>query len=151
MEQPTALTLGRRCICTCMMFGDLLMCSALTYSFIPADINDLFGVYTELLNVAHNWRGVGRALRLHPHLLNRIEANTTNVETRLEKTLSEWLKREYDTTRFGLPSWELLVAAVAHPAGGKNHALAGQIAGRHNGKWRDSAPLYVACLITTSK
>ena len=111
------------------------MCAiTLKFSFIPADINDLFDVYTELLNVAHNWRGVGRALRLHPDLLNRIEANTANVETRLEKTLSEWLNREYDTTRFGLPSWERLVAAVAHPAGGKNHALAEQIAGRHNGK-----------------
>ena len=84
--------------------------------------------------MAHNWRGVGRALRLHPDLLNRIEANTTDVESRLERVLSEWLKREYDTTRFGLPSWQLLVAAVAHPAGGKDHALAGQIARRHNGK-----------------
>ena len=73
-------------------------------------------------------------LRLHPDLLNRIEASTTDVERCLEKVLSEWLKREYDTIRFGLPSWQLLVAAVAHPAGGKDHALAGQIAGRHNGK-----------------
>ena len=94
-----------------------------------ADINDLFDVHYELLNVAHNWRGVGRALRLHPDLLNRIGA-----DHRLEGVLTEWLKREYDTTRFGLPSWQLLVAAVAHPAGGKDHALAGQIAGRHNGK-----------------
>ena len=122
------------------------MCAiTLKFSFIPADINDLFDVYTELLNVAHNWRGVGRALRLHPDLLNRIEANTANVETRLEKTLSEWLNREYDTTRFGLPSWERLVAAVAHPAGGKNHALAEQIAGRHNGKG-ETLPL---CMLHT--
>ena len=88
---------------------------------------------------------MGIALRLHPDLLNRIEANTTNVETRLEKTLSEWLNREYDTTRFGLPSWERLVAAVAHPAGGKNHALAEQIAGRHNGKG-ETLPL---CMLHT--
>ena len=102
--------------------------------FLSADISDLFDVHYELLNVAHNWRGVGRALRLHPDLLNRIEASTTDVERCLERALSEWLKREYDTTRFGLPSWQLLVTAVAHPAGGKDHALAGQIAGRHNGK-----------------
>ena len=101
--------------------------------FFSADINDLFDVHYELLNVAHNWRGVGRALRLHPDLLDRIEASTADVECRLEKVLSEWLKREYDTDHFGLPSWELLVAAVGHPAGGKDHALAGQIARRHNG------------------
>ena len=119
--------------------------------FIPsAGINDHFDVYTELLNVAHNWRGVGRALRLHPDLLNRIEANTTDVESRLERVLSEWLKREYDTTRFGLPSWGLLVAAVAHPAGGKNHALAEKIAKRHNGKQETvlSLCVYFAYIIT---
>ena len=104
-------------------------------SFLSADINDLFDVHYELLNVAHNWRGVGRALRLHPDLLNRIEASTRDVEQCLEKVLSEWLKQEYDTSRFGLPSWQLLVKVVAHPAGGKDHALAEQIARRHNGKW----------------
>ena len=83
--------------------------------------------------MAHNWRGVGKALRLHPDLLHKIEASEANVERRLERTLSKWLMREYDTTRFGLPSWELLVAAVAHPAGGKDHALAREIAERHNG------------------
>ena len=102
--------------------------------FFSADINDLFDVHCELLNVAHNWRGVGRALRLHPDLLNRIEANTTNVESRLERVLSEWLRRGYDTAHHGLPSWRQLVAAVAHPAGGKDRALAEQIARRHNGK-----------------
>jgi hypothetical protein len=96
------------------------------------DINDLFDVHYELLNVAHNWRGVGRALRLHPDLLNRIGADHSDVTSRLEGVLTEWLKREYDTTRFGLPSWERLVAAVAHPAGGNDHALAEEIATRHN-------------------
>ena len=108
--------------------------SIVRHMFLSADINDHFDVYTELLNVAHNWRGVGRALRLHPDLLDRIEANTTSVESRLEKVLTEWLQKAYDTARFGQPSWQLLVSAVAHPAGGNNHALAEQIAGRHNGE-----------------
>ena len=103
--------------------------------FFSADINDLFDIHYELLSVAHNWRGVGRALRLHPDLLNGIEADHSDLTSRLKGVLTKWLKREYDTIRFGLPSWQLLVAAVAHPAGGKDHALAGQIAGRHNGKW----------------
>ena len=83
--------------------------------------------------MAHNWRGVGRALRLHPDLLNRIEADYSDVKSRLERVVTEWLKKSYDTNRFGQPSWQLLVAAVAHPAGGNNRALAEQIAGRHNG------------------
>ena len=120
-----------------ILFVDFVDVFVLDYSvrhlFFSAEINDLFDVHYELLNVAHNWRGVGRALRLHPDLLNRIEANATDVECRLERVLSQWLKGEYDTSRFGPPSWELLVAAVAHPAGGKDQALAGRIARRHNG------------------
>ena len=150
-EESTAHILGRRWACDFNLFN-LVMLSVvfiiMTYLwkehlFFSADVSDLFEVYTELLNVAHNWRAVGRALRLHPDLLNRIEASTTDVERCLERVLSEWLKREYDTKRFGLPSWQLLVAAVAHPAGGKDHALAGQIAERHNGKWE--AMLCITC------
>ena len=86
--------------------------------------------------MARNWRGIGLALRLSPDLLNRIEADYSraDVDYCLEGILAEWLKRTYDTTRFGLPSWKQLVAAVAHPAGGSDRALAEQIAERHNGK-----------------
>ena len=102
--------------------------------FLLTDINDLDEVYSELVNVAHNWRGMGRALKLHPDLLNRIKANNTDVESRLEEVLTEWLKKAYDMTRFGQPSWQLLVTAVARPTGGNDHALAEKIAKRHNGK-----------------
>ena len=88
----------------------------------------------------------GEHLRLLPDLLNRIEANTTDVERSLKRILSEWLNREYDTTHFGSPSWQLLVATVAHSAGGRNHALAEQIAGRQNGKWELCCTLLYMCV-----
>ena len=50
----------------------------------------------------------------------------------LEKMLLEWLKKRYDTTGYGQPSWKLLVAAVANSAGGSNPALAEKIAEKHN-------------------
>ena len=100
-----------------------------------ADIDDLIDVKCELLNVAHNWKGVGEALRLHPDLLNRIQANhPTNVLECLSAVLTEWLKKAYNISRFGPPSWKLLVAAVANPAGGNDRALAEQIALKHSGK-----------------
>ena len=100
-----------------------------------ADIVDLIDVKLELLNVAHNWKGVGEALRLHPDLLNRIQANhLTNVTECLSAVLTEWLKKAYNTSRFGPPSWKLLVAAVANPAGGNDRALAEKIAQKYNGK-----------------
>ena len=98
------------------------------------DIDDLFDVHCELLNAAHNWKSIGKALRLHPDLLSRIEADQPDVKSRLNEILTEWLKKAYNTTRFGLPSWKLLVAAVAHPAGGNDRALAERIAGKYNGK-----------------
>ena len=101
--------------------------------YFIADIDDLFEVQCELLDVAHRWKALGKALRLRPNLLNRIEADCPDVNSRLVKVLTEWLQQAYNTDRFGLPSWKLLVSAVAHPAGGNNHALARRIAEKHNG------------------
>ena len=75
------------------------------------------------------------ALRLKPALLSRIQANhPTDVIACLTKALAEWLNMSYNTSRFGPPSWKLLVAAVADPAGGNNHALAERIAQKYNCK-----------------
>ena len=100
------------------------------------DIDDHFDMKSELLKVAHNWKGVGEALRLKHDLLSRIEADKHDVINRLDEVLIQWLNKSYNTSRFGPPSWRLLVAAVAHPAGGNDRALAEQIAAKYNGKWR---------------
>ena len=84
--------------------------------------------------MAYKWKDIGLALRLHPDILETIEADCHNSKRCLHKVLTEWLKKSYDTVRFGQPSWELLVKAVAHPAGGNDRALAERMAGRHNGK-----------------
>ena len=101
--------------------------------YVVADIDDLFEVQCDLLDVAHKWKGLGKALRLRPNVLNQIEADRLDVNSRLEDVLTEWLQQAYNTGRFGLPSWKLLVAAMAHPAGGNDHALARRIAEKHNG------------------
>ena len=109
--------------------------SPLSIVLLCADIDDLIDVKCELLNLAHNWKGVGEALRLHPDLLSRIQANhPTDVTECLSAVLTEWLKKAYNTSRFGPPSWKLVVAAVANPAGGNDRSLADQIALKYNGK-----------------
>ena len=49
--------------------------------------------------------------------------------------LTEWLKKacNCNNSRFRPPSWKLLVAAIAHPAGGNDRAHAEKIAVK-NGK-----------------
>ena len=87
------------------------------------------------MGVAQNWKKVGLALRLHPNLLDIIEAKKNDAVENLSDTLKEWLKKSYDTESFGDPSWKLLVDVVAHPVGGKDRALAMGIAAKYNGKF----------------
>ena len=116
--------------------------------FLCADIDDLIDVKCELLDVSHNWKGVGEALRLKPALLSRIQANhPTDVIACLTETLTEWLNKSYNTSRFGPPSWKLLVAAVANPAGGNDGALAEQIAQKYNGKCNKLSCTHNPCLV----
>ena len=98
-------------------------------------MNDLFTVYSELVGVAHMWKKMRLALRLDPNLLRRIEVKKNDVENNLSDVCEEWLKKSYDTESFGDPSWKLLVDAVAHRAGGKDRALAMEIAAKYNGKF----------------
>lgn len=102
---------------------------------LTPDIDDLFDIYSEVTDVAAKWKNFGLALRLRPDQLETIEANPhTTVEDCLRSVLSEWLKQtNINTERFGVPSWKLLLAAVAHPNGGQNRALAIKLAAKYNG------------------
>ena len=96
------------------------------------DLDDLFDVQSELSPIASNWKSVGLALRIKPDVLENIEAaKTGNPTACLFSTLKEWLNRNYNVKRFGEPTWQRLVEAVSHPAGGANVALATKIAENH--------------------
>ena len=73
------------------------------------------------------WKHIGLALRLNPSQLNTIGRGNGDVEDCLTEMLTLWLQKNYNTERFGEPSWELLARAVGHPAGGNNSALAEDI------------------------
>ena len=99
------------------------------------DISNLADILLDIHHVAPKWKAVGLLLRLHPSELELIEADhEADVMSRLQAVVNKWLNRSYDTATHGLPSWELLVAAIAHPIGGNNTALAEEIATKHNGK-----------------
>ena len=81
--------------------------------------------------VAARWKAFGLALGLPPDVLDRIDRDHKKVDECLQAVLQEWVTTT-ETLR-GPPSWQLLVDAVASPAGGNNQALAQQIARQHNG------------------
>ena len=94
--------------------------------------DDLFDVQSELNEVAANWRSIGIALRLKPDFLRNIETRySSDARTCLTWMLMEWLMRNYNVERFGEPTWQQIVEAVGHPAGGANMALAREIARKH--------------------
>ena len=98
------------------------------------DIDDLCDVQSELLDVESKWKSIGKALRLQRSVLDSIAAHSKDEVDCMEEVLTKWLNGAYNVSRFGPPSWKLLVTAVAHPAGGDNHALAEQIALKYNGE-----------------
>ena len=51
----------------------------------------------------------------------------------LIEMLTLWLNKNYNTERFGNPSWELLASAVKDHAGGNNAALAEKITQTYGG------------------
>ena len=94
--------------------------------------DDHFDVQSELRQIAANWKSIGFALRLKPKILDDIQArNSGHPPTCLASIVTEWLMRNYNVKKFGEPTWQQLVKAVGHPAGGANMALARMIANRH--------------------
>ena len=55
----------------------------------------------------------------------------------LSDVIENWLKRNYNTERFGPPTWRKLVEIVADPAAGNDRALAGKIARKHLAETKD--------------
>ena len=106
----------------------------LTNSFcVTSDYGHLFEVQSELIETAANWRSIGVALHLKPEFLQNTEKRYgSDPRACLTWILMEWLMRKYDVEKFGEPTWQRLVEAVGHPAGGTNMALAREIARRHN-------------------
>ena len=71
-------------------------------------------------------------MRLHPSKLATIESSHMfDNEACLSETLTEFLKKNYDHDKSGVPSWKLIVAAVAHQVGGRDKALALKLAKEH--------------------
>ena len=95
-------------------------------------INDLPDVLTELQPVESRFYEIGTMLNLKPDVLNEIcDLNTVSSSKRISKMITEWLNRNYDTKKFGLPTWKVLVTAVAKRSGGANEACARDIANKH--------------------
>ena len=73
-------------------------------------------------------------MHLNPSSLELINKSSADPEECLSSVLADFLKKNYDLTSHGVPSWRLIVAAVGYKAGGNNKGLALQIADNHPDK-----------------
>ena len=108
--------------------SDLVVMLASNF-FFSTDEDDLFDVIKDLTPVAARWKAIGIALRLKPGELNSI--NSGRPDECLGEVIQNWLMRNYNVDRFGLPTWRKLVEIVEDSAAGNNKALADEIARKH--------------------
>ena len=73
------------------------------------------------------WKGLGLNLGLSPKGLEVIENDSSRTDDWLHAVLFQWLKRNYEVDKYGLPSWSRLAEAVK-PI---DYALALTIQDRH--------------------
>ena len=107
--------------------------------------DDHFDVYSELRVVAVKWRSIGFALRLKRDVLDSIQGGNSGSAACLSSAVREWLSRNYYVEKFGEPTWQQLVEAVGHSAGGANVALAREIARRHKTKGTLFGSAFIIC------
>ena len=101
------------------------------------DLEDIRDVMDELRDVLACYYGIGEMLRLPNNKLEETCGQNLSAADAMRKVITEWLKRNYNSSRFRPPTWKALVDAVEHPAGGNNKAEAEKIALRHKkGEYR---------------
>ena len=84
------------------------------------------------MSLAERWNKLGLALGLYHPQLAKIKLENPDTEDCLLAVLINWLNQTDNVRGFGEPSWPVLTKAVACPAGGRNPALARDIAQKYN-------------------
>ena len=98
---------------------------------IPTDEDDFFEIYELLQNQEARCYAIGTHLKLKPSQLETIKREAADFEDALRMIIMYWLQRKYNVKKFGPPTWQALVDAIQAPNGGKNTALAEEIAKKH--------------------
>lgn len=95
-------------------------------SVSPTDPEDVKEVISALNPVEHHWRMIGKHLRISSKVLDKIEKNPRhrhNTANFVVEMVHQWLSLNYNYDWLGLPSWKLLVMAVAKGSGDNTYAL----------------------------
>ena len=87
-------------------------------------------VFNYLEGLSPKWRHIGFKLGIPIEALDGIETTESDLNNKLMRMTSDWLKRKYDDNRWGPPTWSKLASVVE----GINRNIAQNIRGDHCGK-----------------
>ena len=91
-----------------VIMKDCLIC---VYFTVEDDWNVVFEKCTPL---ASKWQQLSAYLGLKMSIIDRIRSDFPNDSLGcLSEALKEWIKMNYDTEKFGRPSWKTLLNAIA--------------------------------------
>ena len=94
--------------------------------------DDFFEIIELLQNEQARCYEIGTWLRLRQSLLKSIRAQTLlDYAEALNQIITNWLQRNYNTMKYGFPTWKMLAEAVKAPNGGNKATLADEIARLH--------------------
>ncbi len=86
----------------------------------------------EVSDLAVRFIQLGKALRLVKADMDIIQSkHKDEPKAGLYAVIETWLQHNHAISKHGVPTWRVLVKAVAHPYGGSNCALARKIAANH--------------------
>ena len=81
--------------------------------FLLAAEKDLGKVYPAILSLADRWREIFIHLGIPMRIINNIEKTRRGYgHDCLSDGLYEWLKRNYSTDDYGIPSWRTLIEHI---------------------------------------
>ena len=90
-------------------------------------------VMRECSSLSAHWENLSGFLGLSISLIDRIKVSShINVNACWNEALKNWIKQNYKTSRFGLPSWRTLLEAIARV----NKLLFKRLADSHKGTRR---------------
>ena len=75
--------------------------------------------YLAIKSLNAQWRDIGIALGISGDKLDEIEGNNRQTTNCLSSILTTWVRQNYDTGKFKLPSWRTLCMALSQVSDNK--------------------------------
>lgn len=98
--------------------------------FPDVDEQNLLEVFNYLEDLAPKWKMIGLKLGIPLAKLDVIESTESELDQRLMRMTSAWLRRIHDENKWGPPTWMKLASVVEKI----NRSVAQEITRNHSGK-----------------